>query len=221
MNGRDSAVGCPENRDRKVPEPEYHRPMPPLSNQRHEAFSRLIAKGEAASRAYSSAYGVSGRTAEVSAHRLMRNDAVLGRIAELQGAAATRTEKTTASLVADLDEIIAFARQCGNPTAMVAAVNTQAKLLGLMIDRSETTVLQRPAPLPTKILELSEDEWIAQFGKGPGPRPALTDGAKQRKTEARDLGVAGNRRAVEPPITWDIETDEIKARGVIGLDDDD
>ncbi|MGO6879413.1 Terminase small subunit [Rhizobium ruizarguesonis] len=195
--------------------------MPPLSNQRHEGFARAICRGESASKAYSGIYHVTDRTAEVNGSKLLRNAVVAERIMELQGAAAQRTTKTVESLVAGLDEIIAFARQCGNPTAMVAAVNTQAKLLGLMIDRSETTVLQRPAPLPTKVLELSESEWIAQFGKGPGPRPALTDGAKQRKAEARKLGDAGNRRTVEPPITWDIETDEIKARGVIGLDDDD
>ncbi|MBB3645721.1 hypothetical protein FHX14_001900 [Rhizobium sp. BK619] len=195
--------------------------MAALKNQRHEAFARAICRGESASKAYSGIYHVTGNNAEAAASRLLRNVKVAERISELQGTAAKRTTKTVESLVADLDEIIAFARQCGNPTAMVAAVNTQAKLLGLMIDRSETTVLQRPAPLPTKVLELSESEWIAQFSKGPGQRHALTDGAKQRKAEARKLGGAGNRRAVEPPITWDIETDEIKARGVIGLDDDD
>lgn len=184
--------------------------MTALKNQRHEAFCRLIAKGQAASRAYSSAYGVSGRTAEVSAHRLMRNDAVLDRIAELQGAAATRTEKTTASLVADLDEIIAFARQRGNPTAMVAAVNTQAKLLGLMVDRSEVSVMHRPAPLPTKILELTEAEWTAQFSASrPRPKPALA-GSKHNEVETR--------KANGDAIAWDAETASIRRRGVIDLD---
>ncbi|MBB3298092.1 MULTISPECIES: terminase small subunit [unclassified Rhizobium] len=210
MNGRDSAVGCPENRDRKMPEPEYHRPMPPLSNQRHEAFSRLIAKGEAASRAYSNAYGVSGRTAEVSAHRLMRNDAVLDRIAELQGAAAQRTVKTVESLVSDLDETIAFARECRNPAAMVAAINAQARLLGLVVERSEVSVLHRPAPLPTKILELTEAEWTAQFSASrPGPKPALA-GVKRNEVETR--------KANGDAIAWDAETASIRRRGVIELD---
>ncbi|TAX75701.1 Terminase small subunit [Rhizobium ruizarguesonis] len=195
--------------------------MTVLKNSRHEAFCLAVVRGESATGAYANVYRATGRTAEVNGSKLLRNTAVGERIIELQGTAAKRTTKTVESLVADLDEIIAFAGQCGNPTAMVAAVNTQAKLLGLMIDRSETTVLHRPAPLPTKVLELSESEWIAQFGKGPGPRLAVTDGAKQRKAEARKLDGSTARRLPAPPITWDIETGEIKARGVIGLDDDD
>ncbi|MGO8550127.1 hypothetical protein ACC732_36650, partial [Rhizobium ruizarguesonis] len=59
--------------------------------------------------------------------RLLRNAAVLDRIDELQNGAAKRTEKTVESLVADLDEASAFARQCGNPTALVSAIMAQAK----------------------------------------------------------------------------------------------
>lgn len=157
--------------------------MTPLSNQRHEAFARLISRGEAASRAYGAIYHVTGNNAEAAASRLLRNVKVSERIRELKGLAAKRSEKTVASLVEDLDEIIAFARQCGNPAAMVSAVNSQARLLGLMVDKSEVTVAHRPAPLPTRLLELSEDEWRAQFGSGTGPRPALTDQGKRPKAQ--------------------------------------
>lgn len=185
--------------------------MPALKNQRHEAFSCLIAKGEAASRAYSSVYGVSGRTAEVSAHRLMRNDAVVDRIAELQKTAAKRTTKTVASLVSDLDEIIAFSKECRNPAAMVAAVNSQARLLGLMIDRSEQVVLGKPAPLPTAVIELSEAEWVRQFGSGPAPVRTLP-GAKRSKAD---------QGKPPPAITWDASTGEILKARIITIGDDD
>lgn len=186
--------------------------MSPLSNARREAFARLIAKGEAASRAYSSVYGVSGRTAEVSAHRLMRNDAVLDRIAELQGTAAKRTTKTIENLVDELDAAAEFARECRNPMAVVSAIMSQAKLLGLSVDKSEVTIMGKPAPLPTAVIELSESEWLRQFSKGPGTMPALPS-AKRPKADQRN-----------PPsaITWDATTDEIlKARTITIRDDDD
>ncbi|MEX2693632.1 Terminase small subunit [Rhizobium mongolense] len=198
--------------------------MPPLSNQRHEAFACTVSRGEAASRAYENVYHTSGNAAEVNASKLLRNTKVANRIAELKGAAAKRTVKTVESLVADLDAIIDFARKCGNPNAMVAAVNSQARLLGLMVDRSEVTVAHKPAPLPTKILELSEQEWTAQFGTGTGPRPALSENAKARKGEARKMN--GRPRddnrdvVVAPAITWDVAVDKIEEprRGVIDLD---
>ncbi|MGO8546680.1 Terminase small subunit [Rhizobium ruizarguesonis] len=187
--------------------------MPPLSNQRHEGFCRAICRGESAAKAYASVYGVTGHAAEASASRLLRNAAVLDRIDELQNGAAKRTEKTVESLVADLDEAAAFARQCGNPTALVSAIMAQAKLLGLAIDRTESVVLQRPAPWPTNVIELSEEQWIAQFGQGPGPMRALS-GSKRSKA---------NQRKPPPQITWDADTGEIlKARIItIGGSDDD
>jgi hypothetical protein len=198
--------------------------MAALSNQRWEAFARAISRGEAASRAYSSIYHVTGNNAEAAGSRLLRNVKVSERISELKEGAAKRTTKTVESLVSDLDEIIEFARKCGNPNAMVAAVNSQAKLLGLMVDRSEVTVAHKPAPLPTKVLELSEQEWTAQFGSGPGPRPALSENAKARKAGARKMN--GRPRddnrdvVVAPAITWDVPVDKIAEprRGVIDLD---
>jgi hypothetical protein len=186
--------------------------MTALKNSRHEAFCRAVVRGESAAGAYANIYRATGRTAEVNGSKLLRNAAVGERITELQGTAAQRTVKTVESLVADLDEIIVFAKECRNPAAMVAAVNSQARLLGLMIDRSEQVVLQRPAPLPTAVIELSESEWLRQFSKGPGPIPALPS-AKRSKAEHR-----------KPPsaITWDATTGEIlKARTITIGDDDD
>ncbi|MGR9283955.1 terminase small subunit [Rhizobium johnstonii] len=184
--------------------------MPPLSNQRHEGFARAIVRGESASGAYAGIYHVSGRTAEVNGSKLLRNAVVSKRITELQGTAAQRTTKTVESLVSDLDETIAFARECRNPAAMVAAINAQARLLGLVVERSEVSVLHRPAPLPTKILELTEAEWTAQFSASrPGPKPALA-GVKRNEVETR--------KANGDAIAWDAETASIRRRGVIDLD---
>ncbi|MGO7210174.1 terminase small subunit [Rhizobium ruizarguesonis] len=184
--------------------------MPPLSNQRREGFCRAIVRGESASGAYAGIYHVSGRTAEVNGSKLLRNTAVRERIAELQGTAAQRTVKTVESLVADLDATIAFARECKNPAAMVAAINAQARLLGLVVERSEVMVLSKPAPLPTKVLELSEEEWTAQFSTSrPGPKPALA-GFKRNEVDMP--------KANGDAIAWDADTASIRRRGVIELD---
>jgi len=42
-----------------------------LSNQRHERFAQLIAKGETGTAAYRATYGVEGASAEVGASRLL------------------------------------------------------------------------------------------------------------------------------------------------------
>jgi len=142
--------------------------MPPLSNQRWESFSRAVARGEPAYRAYADVYGAEGHAAEANGCRLMRNDRVAARITELKAQAATRTEKTVASLIADLDETIIFARQCRNPAAMVQGLALQAKLLGLMAPQ-QLEIRHAPAPWPTQTIELSEAEWKAQFAKRTAP----------------------------------------------------
>lgn len=108
-------------------------------------------------------------------------------MAELQGQAADRTEKTVASLVAQLDEVIAFARQCNNPSAMVAAITQQARLLGLESPR-QLEIMHRPAPLPTKVLELSLEEWTAQFSKPRGlPEPGMPSKPLKQIQEQKHL----------------------------------
>jgi len=202
----------------------YSLAMSPLPNQRHEGFARAICRGEAASTAYGSIYHVTGRVAEANGWRLLRNAEVADRIAELKGMAAQRTEKTVASLVADLDEAIVFAKQCKNPTAVVAAITAQARLLGLEAPR-QLEVIHKPAPLPTKVLELSEEEWMAQFGTGSGPKKALTQSVNRSKAEkqttaALTLNEASKTIAASKTIDWDDETEETEQPipGAIYLD---
>ena len=104
---------------------------------RQEAFCRNLAEGCSQFEAYRKAgYRSKGRNAtDAHAARLARNGKVADRVAELKGRAAIRTEKTVASLVAELDEVVVFARECHNPSAMVAAITQQARLLGLELPR--------------------------------------------------------------------------------------
>jgi hypothetical protein len=70
--------------------------------------------------------------------------------------------KLSDSLVADLDEAIALARECRAPSAMIAGIIGQAKLLGLIVDRVQVEALvRRPAPDPDARpgVILSEEAW--------------------------------------------------------------
>lgn len=60
-----------------------------IANQRHERFATLVATGQSGAAAYRSCYRARGASAEANASRLLRNDKVRTRIAELQTATAT------------------------------------------------------------------------------------------------------------------------------------
>lgn len=133
---------------------------------KQERFVLLIVKGETNSTAYERAgYSVKSKEiASVNASKLLRTANVAGRIAELRQAASVRTVVSLESLTNELLDIKAKAVANGSYGPAVAAVVAVAKLHGFMVEKSEVMINHRPAPLPTKILELSEDEWIEQFG---------------------------------------------------------
>jgi phage terminase small subunit len=133
---------------------------------KQERFVLLIVKGETQSTAYEKAgYGVkSTKVAATNACNLLKKPNIQGRIAELQASLAQKTVITLESLTEELRDIKAKALAAGSFGPAVAAVVAVAKLNGFMVDKTELTVNHRPAPLPTKIIELSEDEWIEQFG---------------------------------------------------------
>jgi phage terminase small subunit len=72
-----------------------------LTNPRHELFAQELAKGKSASEAYT----VAGyRPCRQNAARLMSNDDIRARLAELQTQAARSTAITVESICAELDE---------------------------------------------------------------------------------------------------------------------
>lgn len=62
--------------------------MAVLKNQRHERFAQLVATGKSGASAYGEIYGRKGGVAEACASRLLRNQKIMDRVAELQGEAA-------------------------------------------------------------------------------------------------------------------------------------
>lgn len=116
--------------------------MAALSNHRHEAFAREVAKGQSASAAYKAAgYQAKGSSADVNASRLLRNAKVKARVAELQQLASTRTELTVAKITEDLLRLAkqgeAFQSESGTNAARQCLMDA-AKLNGMIVDKVQS-----------------------------------------------------------------------------------
>ncbi|RWI88651.1 MAG: Terminase small subunit [Mesorhizobium sp.] len=137
----------------------------PELNIRQERFCLLLVEGLPQSRAYIEAgYAARGNAAEVEASKMVRLPKVAARVAELQAAAARRSEITVDDLVAELEDMRKLAIACKNPAAGVAAVMGKAKLLGLIIDKAEIeATVRKPAREPADDKRMSLEEWERRF----------------------------------------------------------
>jgi hypothetical protein len=103
---------------------------------------------------------------DANASRLLRNDKVAARVAELRAEAAASTAITVESLIREAADIQRAATADGNHSAAIAAVVTKAKLAGLWIERKEnkntnfnTQVIDRRGDVP--LAELSDEQLLA------------------------------------------------------------
>ena len=111
----------------------------PLASFRQERFAQELAMGRSQGEAYAlSGYRLSTVGArDANASRLLRNDKVAARVAELRAEAAASTAITVESLIREAADIQRAATADGNHSAAIAAVVTKAKLAGLWIERKE------------------------------------------------------------------------------------
>ena len=126
--------------------------MPPLANSRWEKFSQLIASAETGAAAYRTTYDARGASAEANASRLLRNDKVRRRVAELQAASATSTMLT----MQERREALAAAARRDNIRArdLVCVLLADAKLAGELVQRAVQTVDERRLLSPERRAEL-------------------------------------------------------------------
>jgi methylphosphotriester-DNA--protein-cysteine methyltransferase len=108
--------------------------MPVLKNSRHELMAQSLAAGNPVVKAYVDAGYKANRS---NSHRLKENEGIKARVAELRNKAAARTEITVQKLLEDLERIKANAEKLGQNSAAAQAVMGQAKLAGLIVERSE------------------------------------------------------------------------------------
>jgi Terminase small subunit len=117
-------------------------PMAQLSNVRHENFCKLVidgaklgwTQGEIYQRA---GYKARGHSAEQLGSQLLKNVEIQQRIAELTAPAVRKAKLTAESLIAKLDDVYTGAVASEQYGAARGAIETQAKIAGLMIDRTE------------------------------------------------------------------------------------
>ena len=95
--------------------------MPPLGNARHESFAQAVASSKSASEAYRLS-GARGKNADVHAARLMVNDGISKRVAELKAVQAQKSELSRDELREFLTEVI---------LTPAGKVNEQSRLSGL------------------------------------------------------------------------------------------
>lgn len=126
--------------------------MPALSNAKHERFAQEIAKGSSSREAYKAAgyQTKSDAATDANASRLLSDDKVQGRVAEIQERAAIRVEVTLASITEDLVRIAGKAEKLDDSSGLSVARAARmdiAKLHGLVVDRAkvDATVTQEQA----------------------------------------------------------------------------
>lgn len=139
--------------------------MPILRNPRHERFAQGLAKGLCGKAAYCEAgYQSTGNAAEVGAAKLVRNGKIAARVAELQARQVQRLDVSVESIVSELEEARAAALAHKQLAAAVAASLGKAKLLGLIVDRTEVEqTLRRPMREPGEVKQMSLEEWEERF----------------------------------------------------------
>jgi phage terminase small subunit len=134
------------------------KPMPILSNPRHERFAQALAEGKSATEAYEVA-GYSPN--DGNAARMKGNDRIMQRVAELQKQAAKRSVITLESLIAEAGDIQTKALAKGHYSAAVAALIAKAKLSGHWVDRGENKTSNVIYAISDR--ELTEEEWFEKY----------------------------------------------------------
>ena len=118
--------------------------MPVLTNARHERFAQGIAAGLGTRQAYLQAgYKTSPEAADASGARLLGDAKVRARVVELQSKAAEQTAETVEGITKELNEALRMAREQERPDRMVMAAVAKAKLNGLIVEKSESTVTHK------------------------------------------------------------------------------
>jgi phage terminase small subunit len=124
--------------------------MAVLKNPRHELFAQHLAKGKTATDAYAAA---GYRPNQPNSARLISNDMVRARLAELQDRAAIRTEVTVASLLAEAEDARVAAMEAGQFSAAISAIREKGVLAGLRVEKRENTAKRAE--------DMTDDELLA------------------------------------------------------------
>jgi len=146
------------------PSPRYIKAMPALKNARQERFCQLVKQGLPPYRAYPMA-GYRPHNGEP--YRLRENPRVKRRLAELTRSLAMKTKVSVESLTDELDAVTKGAVAAEQYGAARGAIETKAKLHGLLVERKESGAPGDFASLGTV------DEIVAKVRSELGEQAAL------------------------------------------------
>src|SRR5262245_8000569 len=136
---------------------------------RWEMFAIGMVKGLSLTDAYHAAGYYGGPN---NAHKLTKKPEVAGRIAELRAQIRSRMKITVESLVMDLQDHRDQATALDKPGDAITATMAIAKLLGLLVEKSELNVIMKPALAPTDRREITIEEWQAEWTPKALPPPS-------------------------------------------------
>ena len=123
---------------------------------KQEKFCQVYIETGNASEAYRQSYNTAKMKPETvnrTAKQLLDNRKIAARLDELREEHAKRHEITVDTLVAELEEARKLAFETDKAAAAVQATMGKAKLLGLVVEKQETNVVQPPKI----IVELSNE----------------------------------------------------------------
>ena len=114
---------------------------------KQERFCQVYIETGNASEAYRQAYNAAKMKPETvnrTAKQLLDNRKIAARLDELREEHAKRHEITVDDLVAELEEARKLAFETDKAAAAVSATMGKAKLLGLVVEKQETNIVQPP-----------------------------------------------------------------------------
>jgi phage terminase small subunit len=138
-----------------------------LPNARHERFAQELSSGKSADEAYVLAGFKHQRQ---NAHRLMTNDDVMRRIAELQARASAKLEVTLQWLMEKAEEARALAMEVKQTAGAVSAIKELGVLSGHRVEKRENRILNVDEMTDHELLRIasgrSEGDASAPSGSG-------------------------------------------------------
>ena len=113
--------------------------MPPLPNIRQERFCRLVVRHGVASKAFKLAGYIANtrNTLDANSSRLMGNDRIKQRVAELRAINLHRSQVTMDKLLTDSEQARLLALELGQTGAALNATRLQGQLTGQLLERVE------------------------------------------------------------------------------------
>lgn len=114
-----------------------------MLTDKQEKFAQGIAKGLTQADAYREAYDCENMKPESiwsNASQLASDTKVAQRVEELKERALKRYDVSVDDLIDELEEARTLSKLNSQPSAMVSATMGKAKLLGLVVDRQDTTI---------------------------------------------------------------------------------